>query len=196
MLQGVAAAVLLASASAQATTIDFDQATVSSELNYIFWLGGYYGYNYQEEGFKLQSGNTLFNGLGALNGTLNAGSYSMANTLGTEVTLTSTTGPAFGITTMDVRNAITLHRGHTYDITFTGITTAAQTVTQTFTFSDTNWHQVVFGSDFSSLTSLSWSKTGYVYDNINVTAVPEPATYAMLMAGLGLVGLARRRKQA
>jgi hypothetical protein len=37
-------------------------------------------------------------------------------------------------------------------------------------------------------------------DNINfdqVTAVPEPETYAMLLAGLGLVGfMARRRKQA
>jgi len=29
-----------------------------------------------------------------------------------------------------------------------------------------------------------------------VTAVPEPETYAMLMAGLGLIGLARRRRQA
>jgi hypothetical protein len=27
-----------------------------------------------------------------------------------------------------------------------------------------------------------------------VTAVPEPETYAMLLAGLGLVGLVRRRR--
>jgi hypothetical protein len=33
--------------------------------------------------------------------------------------------------------------------------------------------------------------------DIVVAAVPEPETYAMLMAGLGLVGcVARRRKQA
>ena len=32
-------------------------------------------------------------------------------------------------------------------------------------------------------------------DNISVTAVPEPETYAMLLAGLGLMGsIARRRK--
>jgi len=29
-----------------------------------------------------------------------------------------------------------------------------------------------------------------------VTAVPEPETYVMLLAGLALVGVARRRKQA
>ncbi|WP_373987337.1 FxDxF family PEP-CTERM protein [Duganella sp. BuS-21] len=37
----------------------------------------------------------------------------------------------------------------------------------------------------------------FALDNVslNVTAVPEPATYAMLLAGLGLVGFAARRKQ-
>ena len=37
--------------------------------------------------------------------------------------------------------------------------------------------------------------SGAVLDNVSVTAVPEPETYAMLLAGLGLVGtIARRRK--
>jgi len=33
-------------------------------------------------------------------------------------------------------------------------------------------------------------------DNINVSAVPEPGTYAMLGAGLGLMAFLRRRKKA
>ncbi len=38
---------------------------------------------------------------------------------------------------------------------------------------------------------------GGALDNISVTSVPEPETYAMLLAGLGLMGcIARRRKQS
>jgi hypothetical protein len=39
---------------------------------------------------------------------------------------------------------------------------------------------------------------GYTYiDNVSVTAVPEPESYAMLLAGLGAIGfMSRRRRQA
>lgn len=47
---------------------------------------------------------------------------------------------------------------------------------------------------FSSNTSGTY---GPALDNISVTAVPEPETYAMLLAGLGLMGaIARRRNQS
>jgi hypothetical protein len=36
----------------------------------------------------------------------------------------------------------------------------------------------------------------FTFDNINVSAVPEPETYAMLAAGLGLLGFMARRKKA
>ena len=36
---------------------------------------------------------------------------------------------------------------------------------------------------------------GALLDNVTVTAVPEPESYAMIMAGLGLMGfIVRRRK--
>lgn len=45
----------------------------------------------------------------------------------------------------------------------------------------------VFGS-----TNGQWG--GYYNGTISVTAVPEPETYAMLLAGLGVVGFAARRR--
>ena len=50
----------------------------------------------------------------------------------------------------------------------------------------------------STLLSFSSGPSGYsgsVLDNVSVTAVPEPETYALMLAGLGLMGaIARRRK--
>jgi hypothetical protein len=53
----------------------------------------------------------------------------------------------------------------------------------------------VAAGSYSALGRLR-STDGQVVNNLlswQVAAVPEPASYAMLMAGLGLVGLARRR---
>ncbi|MBS3960497.1 MAG: PEP-CTERM sorting domain-containing protein [Sandarakinorhabdus sp.] len=36
---------------------------------------------------------------------------------------------------------------------------------------------------------------GPILDNVLVTQVPEPATWAMLIAGFGLVGFAMRRRR-
>ena len=37
---------------------------------------------------------------------------------------------------------------------------------------------------------------GVVVTDINVTAVPEPATYALIFGGMAVVGAMRRRQQA
>lgn len=67
-----------------------------------------------------------------------------------------------------------------------------------------SWQQYVgyFNLDADGLTTLSFSAGGKQdsyggsLDNVVVTAVPEPETYALMLAGLGIVGaIARRRNQ-
>ena len=57
-----------------------------------------------------------------------------------------------------------------------------------------------FQFNFNGLTSFSVGGSGFFFqlDNVvvdGVTAVPEPATFALLMAGLGAVGLVTRRRK-
>ena len=51
------------------------------------------------------------------------------------------------------------------------------------------------GSTVLAFTSAASGYSGAVLDNVSVAAVPEPQSYAMFLAGLGLVGtIIRRRK--
>lgn len=58
------------------------------------------------------------------------------------------------------------------------------------------------GADFFGIDKLSRTKTGYDSFKLNgltvvtANAVPEPSTWAMMLAGFGLVGMGMRRKSA
>jgi choice-of-anchor C domain-containing protein len=86
----------------------------------------------------------------------------------------------------------------TVSFTFTNTsnsTTSMDWVPESFTFKATSGLTTI---DFRSTTLMPEGCPcfGPALDNVNVTAVPEPETYAMMLAGLGLMGfIARRRKQ-
>ncbi|MYM24964.1 PEP-CTERM sorting domain-containing protein [Duganella sp. FT135W] len=50
-----------------------------------------------------------------------------------------------------------------------------------------------------NVASVNWNGLSFTTDTrvvLNISAVPEPATYGMLMVGLGLLGVAARRRQS
>lgn len=50
--------------------------------------------------------------------------------------------------------------------------------------------------NFSGISGqININNVGYAIHNLNIAAVPEPETYAMLLAGLGLIGFVARHKK-
>jgi hypothetical protein len=208
MLKASVAAAVLSAATAHAAVIDFDAASVSNLLHADNTLLGladvYYGTSYTEDGFVLTSSFGLSSAHALFvadddNSLIRpaADSYAMGSTARATTTLTAANHSAFSITSIDLSKQILLGGS----VTFYGVKADnSATVHQTFNYNG-SWNTYTFDSTFTGLSSLSWKQGAVLagkvqWDNINVSAVPEPSTYAMLMAGLGLVGLARRRKQA
>lgn len=84
--------------------------------------------------------------------------------------------------TPDTYNTVSVD-GTTFSFTGAGLTEGVYTLTFT-------------GADAAAVTGLTFSSTqaAFEFDNVNVTAVPEPASWAMMIGGFGLVGGAARTR--
>ncbi|TFW18138.1 PEP-CTERM sorting domain-containing protein [Duganella callida] len=165
-------------------------------MTHVNLLASYAAGFYTEDGFVLQSSASVPNSLLAADVTYNAGSYAMAASPLATTTLMTSNASAFSISSIDLlRRPAILN----WTVTFTGVKSDASVVTQSFTITNNHWNTFNFNAGFTNLASLSWDEgltRLYAFDNINVSAVPEPASYAMLIGGLGLLGLARRRQRS
>lgn len=91
------------------------------------------------------------------------------------------------------------HRGYgadTVDVTF-GSSTAQYVLSSPDALTQ---YSVSFTTGAGGATGFSFhnrggDNVGAMLDNVSIAAVPEPETYAMLLAGLGMVGFAARRRR-
>jgi hypothetical protein len=123
----------------------------------------------------------------------------MAASPGATTTLTNTGGHAFSVTSIDLAHLLDVSLP-ARKVTFSGTKVGGATYTQEFTF-DNDWATFTFNGNFTNLSKLTWTESllgtrDFLIDNIHVAAVPEPETYAMLGAGLGLIGFAARRRKS
>lgn len=118
------------------------------------------------------------------------------------ITLTKVGGGAFDFNSVDLTDIYNNHDGQLGgDVLFTffdGLSTTSQTVTidanpgfQTFIFNRIGLVSV----SFVATTTNEVQTDNFVLDASGPAAVPEPATWALMLSGFGLVGSALRRRR-
>jgi hypothetical protein len=164
-------------------------------------------------------GWTIPSGDGTYPWGLTNGAYGAFTPYGNQFIVLGEYGPAVEYTIQQTLTGLTA--GSTYNLSFAiaselnccaqtevSYLSGSSTLSQTFSATPsgsfwTDWttHSMSFVADSSSVTfqfkDVNPTTNGYDLglDNVSVTSVPEPETYAMFMAGLGLMGfIARRRK--
>ncbi len=120
-----------------------------------------------------------------------------AATPGYTESFASVFGSLFNLTSIDMGGGYRFGPGT--DVSITGVRSDYSTVSQQYTLLPASFTTYVL-SGFTNLKSVTLGSAGLGYvavDNIVTSPVPEPETYAMLLAGLGLIGaLVRRQTRA
>ena len=171
---------------ASAGTIDFDDVAVPT--TYTFLNDGYQGFNWSGSSGAhswviSKSPDNWFSGDQAHSGQNFAWSNNAA-----DLTMS---GSAFNLDSLWGRNS-----NNHGKVTVHGFFRGAEIATQTLKFTD-EYQQ--FNLNLKGIDQVTFSnKHGNILlDDISVSAisaVPEPETYAMLLAGLGMLGFMARRR--
>ena len=191
-ISNIVAAMALAFCASQASAVPFVTAAASvpaTPFSYSpFTVGGTIA---STTGFTTVTGSAPFSSLEPGYG---GGSYSVvssisnlnANTTGTLTFGTVLSSFTFLWGSPDVGNVLTVN-----GIDFSGATVfgASHSVGNN---DDTRYVTV---TDTAGFTSLTFTASNVAFEVAQVTPVPEPETYALMLAGLGAIGwIARRRK--
>ncbi len=213
MLKLFAAGLLLAAigtpAAAATTVLDFDAARGrDGRTGYVYGA-------WQEDGYRVSanrctSNNTCFVTTGTTLTSLDRTGAALTNMLGSAVTTVARIdGGAFFLDSLQMANNYGNFSGFgaktmTVDFTFNFVGGTSKAVTYTldnFAGQRLTVNNLTFAE--AALASFSFTpranSSGFVqFDNIQLrdvaAAVPEPATWALMLAGFGLVGGAMRRR--
>ena len=169
--------------TAHANTMTFDALVNNSQ----------HAFPYTENGITL--GTLSPNSFFAQSGTrAQAGEGILLNGAPTTMVVTFAGAPAFNVNSIAFNDE---NPNGPQTVTFTGFYAAGGTIVETrVTDGNVNTYEVFNPTgNFSGLSSLRINTAFTVWDNISVTPVPEPETYAMMLAGLGMLGFAARRRK-
>lgn len=177
---------LIAVETAQAT-VTFDGTPQFSETSISFISGG----------FSFSTGllHTVSDAdFGASNGTNHLAYYADG---GNHETFSMTNNSPFTLSNIDLGGSSNFGTA-AQSLTITGYRSDNTTVTDQLSISPTSF-QTYSLTNWTNLQSVRLGSLarGYVaVDNIVTTPIPEPETYAMFLAGLGLMGAIVRRRRA
>jgi hypothetical protein len=181
-LAAAAAAALCLAGSAHAAVVNFDAPGLIT-IDPITSVA-----TYTEAGYKIQGQAAEFLLLdnGAGNGFLVGGFFGAS-----PLSLMAATGGAFSLLGLDLAFFDLGDPAGT--LTISGLLNGNQVATSIFNLGGLN--TATFGAAWAQLTQVNFQATsGFSLDNINVTAVPEPGTLALV--GLAVAGLAITRRRA
>ena len=199
----LALSALLAPVVSHAAVIDFEEVTDFEVSKY----GGYY-YNALVNDYGVAWREGRYNQMGSWNvGTTGPsswypgtpGNYAHSGdnyVFGPLISSLNLIGNGVALTSMWARVANTVNE--TASISIIAIKNGQLTASKSFELTDTYKLLSVDFVDADEIIISGGSYGALLIDDMvmsNAAAVPEPETYAMLMAGLGLIGFAARRKR-
>lgn len=203
----VAAIVATAAPVSAATVLDFDAARGrNGRAGYVYGPWSEAGYTVSAARCS-QPANTCFVTTGTSLTSLDREGAALTNFLGSSTTtLASATGGAFRLVSMDMAGNYGNFSGFgaaTLGVTFTYTFLDGSTRSETRTLDNTPGQRLTINPlsfDARPLRLVSWTPgagtSGFLqFDNIAVSAVPEPASWALLIIGFGAVGAGMRRRR-